>query len=93
MQVDKHEFISRLGIYYRQEASQADLSERLARPLTSLLFCRDLRIVDPLIPTPYPTALFIRERAMVVNFESIRMIIAADQVCSDAGSSKKTLIS
>eukprot|EP00891_Asterochloris_glomerata_P007768 jgi/Astpho2/7768/Aster-06062 len=42
--------------------------------------CRDLRIVDPLIPTPYPTALFIRERAMVVNFESIRMIIAADQV-------------
>ena len=89
MQVDKHEFISRLGIYYRQEASHcADLSQKVARPLTSLLFCRDLRIVDPLIPTPYPTALFIRERAMVVNFESIRMIIAADQVCSDAGSSK-----
>ena len=91
VQVDKHEFISRLGIYYRQQASQADLSKRLARPLTSLLFCRDLRIVDPLIPTPYPTALFIRERAMVVNFESIRMIIAADQVCPDAGSSKKAL--
>ena len=49
--------------------------------------------MDPLIPTPYPTALFIRERAMVVNFESIRMIIAADQVCSDAGLSKKILVS
>lgn len=32
------------------------------------------------VPTPYPTALFIREKALVVNLESIRMIISADQV-------------
>ncbi|KAL3135886.1 hypothetical protein ABBQ32_007442 [Trebouxia sp. C0010 RCD-2024] len=41
---------------------------------------RDLRILDPLVPTPYPTALFIREKALVVNLESIRMIVSADQV-------------
>ncbi|KAA6421154.1 MAG: Magnesium transporter [Trebouxia sp. A1-2] len=41
---------------------------------------RDLRILDPLVPTPYPTALFIRDKALVVNLESIRMIISADQV-------------
>ena len=34
----------------------------------------------PQVPTPYPTALFIREKALVVNLESIRMIISADQV-------------
>ena len=32
------------------------------------------------VPTPYPTALFIREKALVINLESIRMIISADQV-------------
>ncbi len=34
------------------------------------------------VPTPYPTALFIRDKALVVNLESIRMIISADQVSS-----------
>lgn len=29
------------------------------------------------IPTPYPTAIFIREKAIVVNLSSIRMIIDA----------------
>lgn len=32
------------------------------------------------VPTPYPTALFIRDKALVVNLESIRMIVSADQV-------------
>lgn len=32
------------------------------------------------VPIPYPTAIFIRERALVVNFENIRLIIAKDQV-------------
>ncbi|DBB07428.1 TPA: hypothetical protein ACH3X3_008910 [Trebouxia sp. C0006] len=41
---------------------------------------RDLRILDPLAPIPYPTAIFIREKALVVNVESIRMIICADQI-------------
>jgi len=31
-------------------------------------------------PIPYPTAIFIREKALVVNVESIRMIICADQI-------------
>ena len=31
-------------------------------------------------PIPYPTAIFIREKAIVVNVESIRMIICADQI-------------
>eukprot|EP00891_Asterochloris_glomerata_P004040 jgi/Astpho2/4040/Aster-01197 len=32
------------------------------------------------IPTPYPTAIFIREKAIVVNLSSIRMIIDAEAV-------------
>ncbi|DBB07621.1 hypothetical protein WJX82_008530 [Trebouxia sp. C0006] len=39
---------------------------------------RDLRILDPLLPTPYPTAIYIRERALVVNLQSVRVIITAD---------------
>ena len=31
-------------------------------------------------PIPYPTAIFIREKALVVNVEGIRMIICADQI-------------
>lgn len=30
------------------------------------------------LPTPYPTAVYIRERALVVNLQSIRVIITAD---------------
>jgi hypothetical protein len=43
---------------------------------------RDLRMVDPLVPIPYPAAIFIRDRALVVNLENIRMIICKDQVRS-----------
>ncbi|DBB04147.1 hypothetical protein WJX77_012034 [Trebouxia sp. C0004] len=39
---------------------------------------RDLRILDPLLPTPYPIAIYIRERALVVNLQSVRVIITAD---------------
>ena len=35
---------------------------------------RDLRILDPMIATPYPCALLIREKALVVNLEAIRMV-------------------
>ncbi|KAK9792989.1 hypothetical protein WJX73_010706 [Symbiochloris irregularis] len=41
---------------------------------------RDLRFVDPMVTTPYPTAIFIRDRALVVNMESVKMIITEDQV-------------
>lgn len=36
---------------------------------------RDLRILDPSVPTPFPTAIFIRERALVLNLESTKAII------------------
>jgi hypothetical protein len=32
------------------------------------------------VNTPYPTAILVREKAMVINLESIRMIICKDQV-------------
>ncbi|KAK9803551.1 hypothetical protein WJX73_008351 [Symbiochloris irregularis] len=41
---------------------------------------RDLRMLDPLVPMPYPSSIFIREKALVVNLESIRMLICDDQV-------------
>ena len=31
------------------------------------------------VAEPYPTALLIRERALIVNMESVRMIICKDQ--------------
>ncbi len=34
------------------------------------------------VNTPYPTAILVREKAMVINLESIRMIICKDQVRS-----------
>ena len=30
------------------------------------------------LPTPYPTAIYIRERALVVNLQSVRVIITAE---------------
>ena len=48
---------------------------------------RDLRILDPLAPIPYPTTIFIREKALVVNLESIRMIICQDQASHNAAAS------
>lgn len=41
---------------------------------------RDLLILDPSIPTPSPSTLLIRDRALVVNLEAVRMIITANQV-------------
>eukprot|EP00951_Prasinocladus_malaysianus_P008167 scaffold59063_cov45-Prasinocladus_malaysianus.AAC.1 len=31
------------------------------------------------VPMPYPTAIFIREKALVINLETIKMIICRDQ--------------
>ncbi len=40
--------------------------------------CWPLRCLQ--VPMPYPTAIFIREKALVVNLESIRLIICQDEV-------------
>ena len=48
-------------------------------------------MLDPLVPLPYPSALFVREKAMVVNLESVRMLVTKDQAsdsppaCSQQG--------
>jgi hypothetical protein len=44
------------------------LVERLGIPY------RDLRQMDPFIPQPYPAAILVRERAIVLSLESIRII-------------------
>lgn len=36
-------------------------------------------LCEPQVATPYPTALLIREKALVVNIEAVRMIICKDQ--------------
>lgn len=43
---------------------------------------RDLRLLDPLLPTPYPTSLFVRSKAIVINFESLRLVVCKDHVRS-----------
>ena len=37
---------------------------------------RDLRQMDPFIPQPYPAAILVRERAIVLSLESIRLVTA-----------------
>jgi len=40
---------------------------------------RDSLLLDPTVPIPFPAALFIREKAIIVNLEAVRMIICANQ--------------
>lgn len=56
------------------QVDKAALVQRLWIPF------RDLRQLDPTAPGPYPSSIFIRERALVVNIESVRMIITKDEV-------------
>ncbi len=38
---------------------------------------RDLRILDPMVATPYPCALLVREKALVVNLEAVRCALVS----------------
>lgn len=40
---------------------------------------REAFMLDPLMPLPFPAALMIREKAIIVNLEAFRMIICANQ--------------
>lgn len=40
---------------------------------------REAMMLDPLIPIPFPAAILVRERAIIVNCEAVRMIICANQ--------------
>lgn len=51
------------------ELSKIKVTQQLGIPL------RDLRILDPLLATSYPSALLAREKAIVVNLEFIKMIV------------------
>ena len=42
---------------------------------------RDLRILDPNLSSSNPSALLVRERALVINLEHIKCIIGTDR-CS-----------
>lgn len=64
--------VDRLGRCTQTKEEKGAVVSRLRVPF------RDLRILDPLLPTPYPTAIYIRERALVVNLQSVRVIITAE---------------
>ena len=40
---------------------------------------RDAFMLDPMIPIPFPASLLIREKALIVNFEAVRIIICPNQ--------------
>lgn len=40
---------------------------------------RDLRIVDPMLATSYPSALLAREKSIIVNMEFVKMVIGLDR--------------
>lgn len=42
------------------------------------------RMLDPSLRVPYPLSLFVRAKAIIVNFESIRMIITHNKVSARA---------
>uniref|UniRef100_A0A061SJY2 Magnesium transporter mrs2-3-like n=1 Tax=Tetraselmis sp. GSL018 TaxID=582737 RepID=A0A061SJY2_9CHLO len=39
---------------------------------------RDVRVLDPYAPLPYPCAVFIREKAVVLNLEAVKAIVTQD---------------
>lgn len=40
---------------------------------------RDLRILDPMLATSYPSALLAREKSIIVNMEFVKMVIGLDR--------------
>jgi magnesium transporter len=53
--------------------TKADLTQTLGIQL------RDLRLLDPLLVTSYPSAILCRERSLVVNLEYIKMIVGLER--------------
>lgn len=60
---------SNLSRHHILPLSQVDKHELVAN---LGIHYRDLRIVDPHVPTPYPSGIFTREKAIVLNLESLR---------------------
>lgn len=82
--------VSELGIPYR-DLRVLDSSVRLPSPCSLFLpmsgilqFRKSKRtlkaFLDDQVPLTSPTSIFIREKALVVNVESIKMLVCKDQV-------------
>lgn len=50
---------------------------------------RDVRVIDPLVPLPYPIDIMVREKAILLNLEAIRMVIQKDNVRRQAQPSER----
>ncbi|KAK9825912.1 hypothetical protein WJX81_005713 [Elliptochloris bilobata] len=68
VRVDRHGNIEFLTIEKAKLAHELDLPHR------------DLRYIDPLVPLPFPSAILIREKAICVSLEHIRMVVGTDEV-------------
>ena len=53
--------------------TKADLTQTLGMQL------RDLRLLDPMLVTSYPSAILCRERSLVVNLEYVKMIVGLER--------------
>lgn len=73
-QVRKWLSINPKGIAASLELSKLRVHHQLGIQL------RDLRLLDPMLATSYPSAILARERALVVNLEFIKMIVGLDRV-------------
>ena len=58
------------------EATKMEMQRELGVPF------RDLMILDPALPTAYPSAVFIRPRAIVVNMEHVKLVVTSGLVVS-----------
>ncbi|QDZ19784.1 magnesium transporter [Chloropicon primus] len=67
-------FFDERGKMRTHEVDKYTLATRLLIPL------RDMRVLDPMLFTPYPSAVFIREQSIILNLEHIKVICCADQV-------------
>jgi hypothetical protein len=59
---------------HRPKADKRPLIEELRLPF------RDAVMVNPLVPTPYPPTIFIRDASLVLNLGSLRACVGADRV-------------
>ena len=64
------------------EANVAQADKHLRHHLQQALGVqlRDLRILDPALATSYPSAILVREKALVVNLEHIKCVISTSCV-------------
>ena len=62
------------GISSIIQAEKNELTQQLGVQL------RDLRVLDPYLAASYPSAILSRDKALVVNLEHIKCIIATDHV-------------